>query len=75
MRADYRWRSHIGVAQNSQVPPAADLVDPRRLDRLWPGGLADGIGERQQVITARPKTRWIGRDPNDLPTARCDESL
>jgi hypothetical protein len=44
MRAHYRWRSHVWIAQNPQVTAAADLVDPGRLDRLWPGGLAHGIG-------------------------------
>ena len=52
-----------------------DLVDPRRLDWLWPRCFPHGVCQGQQVVAARPEARRVRCDPDYLPTARRDQPL
>src|SRR5918996_1449529 len=67
--------SALGAGQHAQVAPAADLVHPGSVRGLRAGGLAYRVGEREQVVTARPDARRIRSEPDDLPAPWRHESL
>ena len=72
----------VAVAQHAKVATAADRGRSRRAGRRskgtlhrWPGRLANGVGERQQVVkTGTGLIGYIGQ-PHDLPPARSSEPL
>src|SRR5918996_1649848 len=67
--------SALGAGQHAQVAPAADLVHAGGVRGLGAGGLAHRVGEREQVVTARPDARRIRSEPDDLPAPWRHESL
>src|SRR5882757_2462945 len=60
-----------GDLQRVDVPGATPAVEPL----LRPGRLADGVGQRFQVVAAGPYRAVVRRQPYDLPAARRGQPL
>ena len=64
-----------GLRSIRRWPRRPTSTGSRRRLRRGPGGLPDGVGQRLEVVAARPEVGGVRGQPQDLPAARGGEPL